>query len=225
MNESSSLMYLAFNQTNNLTAESTEVPHPVSGFILRELAGLFSIISNCLTLIILAKIEHKSELFKQLIVIAVCELFYSVFSNFYLIFEYFISNKLFAKVIIIILDEFVTAVLTLIVILLNIYISIQRFLLLANIRILDNIKFHVSIIILICFSILFYVPLFFLYEVKTNKDISLNQLGQSVFPFLLKTIRNILWFLVLPITNSLMAAQLYRVMTRKLNFIQKESSN
>ena len=87
-----------FNRTNSTILEDNN-PMLIN-LVLRELAGIFTMVTNALSICVLYKIKSKNELFQYLMVISIAEFLYSLLSNFYLFFEYYIPDLYFSQILI-----------------------------------------------------------------------------------------------------------------------------
>jgi hypothetical protein len=208
-----------FNQTTfnqSLSSSSSEIFKNL--MIIPE---VLAILTNFLNILIFSKKDFKDNIFKYLLIYSISEFCYSLMITIMIninsksllktLADYFISN-------------FVTSSLGLYVVLIDVLISLQRYLIIANSNRFNFIKNGSPLItqtVLLIVSILFYIPELIFYKiVKDNDAYNLINRDSNNYRFYFLTVnivRGPILLIIISIINSISLYQFRVQMKNKTN--------
>ena len=194
----------------------------------------FGIFTNILNIMVFLSPKLKDQSFKYLLAISISDLIYlSICSiTFYIFCASFCSfnQTLASKIVNLYLFDYFTSCLAIYSILIEIFLSLQRFFILINKPLSKKFTFKTVLVTLFLISIIYYFPIILLKDIVTsvdrqnstlsnvsyasfkpsyslvNSDIGKTSVGE-VFPRVLTLIRIICVSLLLPIINTLIVIQ------------------
>lgn len=188
--------------------------------LLTPLFCSFGVLTNGLNILVLKRTNTKDTLFKYMLASSIIDLVYLLLATYSFIefcsdIQCLFKTCYWSQIYIIYIADYLTSCLALFRIFLEIFISIERYLIVLNKKYLANLPYYLVILFLFIVSLLFYLPLLFFKEITTNSNISMNysmqfaiiknDLGLSLFgrliPILLTFLRIFLGTIVLVVIN------------------------
>ena len=182
----------------------------------------FGVLTNGLNVLVLKRTNTKDTLFKYMLASSIIDLVYLLLGTYDFIefcsdIQCLFKTCYWSQIYIIYIADYLTSCLALFRIFLEIFISIERYLIVLNKKYLANLPYYLVILFLFIVSLLFYLPLLFFKEIttKSNDNITMNysmqfeivtnDLGLSLFgrfiPILLTFLRIFLGTIVLVVIN------------------------
>lgn len=173
------------------------------------LITLFGMITNIINVIVLNKIKTKNNLFKYMLVMSGSDLLYQFLAMFCFIefcTDCSLNKSYLTQLFIISIDDYLTSCLAFFRILLEISISIERYLVVLNKKCFIKFSFNSVIVISMSISLLYYLPVIFVKEITQLKELNetensfngeyslqKNNFGSTIFgkliPIILTSIR------------------------------------
>ena len=121
----------------------------------------FCIISSSISIWTFRNIQNKSRLISYVMVVSILNCIY-LFCFFFICLIRSQKKSYFLNLVDILLTKYLTSCIAILIILIDIFISVQRLFLVLNKSFMKNVSFSVSLIILVIISMIYYLPeLFF----------------------------------------------------------------
>ena len=219
---------------SNQSYQSNDIILPVKSFIpfvLEQLASCFACITNMFSIIIIISIKYKTQLFKYILVISLTSFAYSILWTITDLLELFLPDCYTKFVILIIMNEYFITCLAMMIVFIDVYISLQRLLILMNKTWLDKVSFTKSIIFFLALMLLYYLPIFAEFKIAPvdnstytleSTEYARSDLGITI-RLILTSFRVMCLIIVLPFINICSSLVLKRHLNKKMKIKLKPS--
>ncbi len=223
--------------TSNFTLNSncTEAPRePVFEFTLKTTASILAVLSNTINIVVFSRMKLKNDVLKYSLVISLADLLYSLIITEISFVQFYGQSASIQRVSKLMnekfLDEYFTSCIAIFILLVDAYISLQRYFIVTNrhIWIMKWAPFKMSLMFLLVVSLLYYLPSLALFRVEqvceNTFTLGSTEFGKTVFGAVIRialnTGRILLLICVLPVLNIFIWIQLKKTMDNEklLNF-------
>lgn len=213
------------NSTNCTERISAE---PTFDFVLKTSASVLAALTNLINIFVFSRMKLKNDVLKYSLVISIADLLYSLIITEISLVQFFgddlnqqaiklLNEKFF--------DEYFTSCIAIFILLIDVYISLQRYFIVSNkyIWYMNCVPFKASFTVILMLSFAYYLPSLTLFRVKhICSDVymlDLTEFGQTTFGVVIRIVLNmgriLLLICVLPIINIFIWLQLKRAMKKK----------
>lgn len=213
------------NSTNCTEQMSTE---PTIDFALKTSASMLAALTNLINISVFSRMKLKNDVLKYSLVISIADLLYSSIIIEISLVQFFgqalnhqainlINGKL--------LDEYFTSCIAIFILLIDVYISLQRYFLVTNKYTwhMKSVPFEASLMMILMLSLIFYLPSLALFRVEhICGDVYIldsTEFGRTTFGVVIRIVLNtgriLLLICVLPVINIFIWIQLKRAMKKK----------
>lgn len=213
------------NSTNCTEQFSTE---PTFNFALKTCASMLAALTNLINIFVFSRMKLKNDILKYSLVISIADLLYSLIIIEISLVQFF-YQALNQQVIKLIngkfLDEYFTSCVAIFILLIDVYISLQRYLIVTNkyTWYMKSVSFKASLMMILMLSLIYYLPSLALFRVEHICGgvyiLDSTEFGRTTFGVVVRIVLNmgriLLLICVLPVMNIFIWIQLKRAMKKK----------
>lgn len=218
------------NESNNTTENSQVVI--IWPNVLNSLICLTGLVTVSINIAVFANRTLTDKSYSLLLTEAIADLIYLAFSLIWPAFHYAIqSNTIISALYSIAIDDYLTSCLAIYSVLVELFLSVDRLLILSNQTMLVNIKLNYLIAGLILIALIMYLPVLLLKRIDCNDSRVLvaTSLGQTEFgiiiPTILSVIRVFLVVVCLFLINLVTLVKFKQYLGKKSHMVNNNKQN